>query len=101
ARLQEMIFTDLTAARGDDAEARRAELEKQLNETIGIWLNESGGKLSKLARRAATDQRVRAERPAAEALRTYLDDLCDADALKPAEPDAPALQHLLDRFEQH
>ena len=55
ARLQEMNFTDLTAARGDDAEA----------------------------------------------LRTYLDDLCDADALKPAEPDAPALQHLLDRFEQH
>ncbi|MGH4009946.1 MAG: GTPase [Pseudonocardiaceae bacterium] len=101
SHLHEMIYTQLTAIKvpAGDADSQRSHVEQQLNNTIDTWLVEWGGKLDQLARNAATDQRVRAQRPGATALHSYLDELL-AD-LASVETTGLDLKPLFDRFDAH
>lgn len=101
SRLREMIYMALAAIKvpASDEDGRRSQVEQQLNSTIDTWLLEWGGKLDQLARTVATDQRMRAQRPGAAALRSYLDELL-ADPAS-AEAPGPDLKPLFGRFDAH
>ncbi|MGW3960047.1 hypothetical protein ACWED2_09495 [Amycolatopsis sp. NPDC005003] len=100
-RLHEMLRTSLLSPgpSSDGRDGQRARLEEQLGATIDIWLGEWAGKLEQLARAAATEQRVRTERPSAAELRRYLDDLAATPIPEPTT--GRGAHSLFDGFHQH
>ena len=100
ATLREAIYDELMAGVTDDSARQRAEVEDRLNGTISAWLAQWSAKLDGLARRAATEQRVRAERPGARALQAYLDELFAGD-LPPITSRRPSVDDLLKRLDGH
>ncbi len=101
SHVRKLIYAQLTAIKvpAGDEDSQRSHVEQQLNSTIDTWLVEWGGKLDQFTRNAATDQRMRAQRPGAAALRSYLDELL-AD-LASAETTGPDLKSLFGRFDAH
>lgn len=102
SRLREMIYDELLSGvvPADGRDAQRAAIEGTLDETITAWLQEWTAKLDELARRAEAEQRVRAQRPGAAALRSHLDDLFAADLSRNA-PRHPGADRLLLRLDEH
>jgi hypothetical protein len=103
SRLRERIHSELTTAVGQagGADRLRTHLIQQLDTTISTWLDEWGGKLDQLAHRAATEHRIRAERPGAASLYNYLDELVVPDLTESEARTAPLAQRLLTRFDVH
>ena len=84
-----------------DAESdQRATIEREMDGTVGTWLAEWGAKLDGLARRAATEQRVRAERPGAAMVQGYLDELF-TDDLSSRTSRPSSVDRLLERLDGH
>jgi len=102
SRLREKIYDELLSGvvPPDGRDAQRAVIEDTLDDAIDAWLAEWSGKLDELARRASTEQRVRAQRPGSAALREHLDDLFTAER-PPQAPSRPAVDQLLQRLDEH
>lgn len=101
-KLKEAIYDELLSglALTDDGGGRSAAIERRLNAAIGVWLAEWAGKLDGLARRAALELQVRAERPGAAVLQDYLDDLLASEPPS-ATSSRPSVDQLLKRLDGH
>lgn len=101
-KLQELLYRDITTVgvRVTDAQASRVLIEEQVTATVAAWSADFGGQLDKLAREASTELRAQLERPAAGALRRYLDELSDVGGVVDTERGG-AVHRLIGQFETH
>lgn len=102
SKLREAVLTELATlvAPTADEDAWRTQVEERLDGAIGRWAAEWIGKLDRFARRVSGEHRVRARRPGAERLRTYLDGLLGHER-GPAPSRSTPTDRILAGFDAH